>query len=116
MLSVSYKGTDRIGYYRVKQGEHTYTIWLCKANALWADMSFTCDRETGKTTAQLQGFFADLQHIKNCDKEFELFTLGGAGKREGAIVFRAKHMTPELWNVVKYLTSSKYHKYEVTIR
>lgn len=69
MLRVDYKIT--FGEIKVKQNDNrVVTIKIHWANALCAFI-YHYKNENGEKMAQLISFFADEQHIKNCEKSFE---------------------------------------------
>ncbi len=106
-----------MGYYKVNQNGRTLTIWLCKANAIWAEIFFYKDKETNEEMAQFVGFAIDLKHVKICDERIQLFTCSGAkNTKTTSIVYYAKNMTQEHWEAVKYLTKESKRKYSITIK
>lgn len=69
MLRVDYKIT--FGEIKVKQHDNRLvTIKIHWANALCAFI-YHYKNEDGEKMAQLISFFADEQHIRNCEKNFE---------------------------------------------
>lgn len=65
MLKVDYK--NPYGYYTYTYGKSKLKIYLCKANAMWAEIYF-CKNKEGKKTAQLYGFLDNFKHAQNCIK------------------------------------------------
>lgn len=107
-VRVDYK--NRMGYYYQYSEDKSkkWKIWLCGANAMWAQMYFYTDKdENGKRAqmVQLNGFLADVEHLKRCIK-------AGFLKYQG-LTFFADKMTPELWKAVKELTQNGF---KVTIK
>lgn len=69
MLRVDYKITYGEIKVRQKSDNRLVTIKIHCANALCAFIHHYKD-ENGEKMAQLISFFADEQHIKNCEKNF----------------------------------------------
>ena len=97
-LQVDYR--DRKGYYYVPSadGSKKCKIWICGANALWAEMYFFAKETDGKREqrVQLYGFLADVPHLERCLKS-------GYLKYHG-LTFFADKMDADLWKAVKALT------------
>lgn len=93
MLHVNYE--NRIGYYTLHQGENKFKIWFCHANCLCAEVYFYKDEE-GIDMVQLNRFFGDLKHLKNCAKAglFEDYRVSG-------VTLFAKEMNDDLWKMVR---------------
>lgn len=94
MLNVTY--TDPIGHYTLNERGNQYKIAICHANCICAMVYFYTD-ESGTDMVQLQGWFADLVHAKNCIKT-------GFFNDCTDITFYAKEMGKDMWNVVKAMT------------
>lgn len=103
MIRVNYK--NRIGYFTKTEerenGKKKFKIWLCHANCLLAEMYFYNKKDDdGKVTpmAQIWGFFLDVPHAERCIDD---------GSYEGCSNFHffQKEMNPDLWKLVKLMTS-----------
>lgn len=68
MLRVDYKVTYGVIKYKQNDGK-VFSIKIHWANALCAFI-YHYKREDGTKMAQLVGFFADEQHIKNCENSW----------------------------------------------
>lgn len=68
MLNVNYKITYGEIKYRQKSDGEVYKIHIHWANALCAFVYHY--KEEGKKMVHLVSFFADEQHIRNCEKDF----------------------------------------------
>lgn len=103
MLKVDYK--KPFGYYTATNGERKIKIYLCKANAMWAEMHFYKNEEGAKIT-QLYGFMDNYMHAKNCLKN------GGTHiKSCNNYVFFAKELKGngrenEIWRTIRLLTEN----------
>ena len=69
MLRVNYKTTYGEIKVRQKSDNRLVTVKIHWANALCAFI-YHYKAEDGKKMAQLISFFADEQHIKNCEKSY----------------------------------------------
>lgn len=67
MLRWYYK--KRIGYIYIYQYGRTYVGNIFGGNVLCVFTRFFKDDKTGKTMEQLDSFFVDEKHIKNCIKD-----------------------------------------------
>ena len=95
-LHVDFTMKSRVGYYR--NGKRK--IWLCSANALWAEMNFYAVTEDEKLVQKVQlcGFIADTEHLKRCIK-------AGIIHYQGLTIFASK-MNADMWKAVKMLTKN----------
>lgn len=96
MLNVNYK--DVIGHYTLTQDEKKFKITLCGCNALWAEMYFYTD-DNGKKMVQLYSFIDEIQHLKNCIKNTEIY------KDADNFVFNAKNMNDRTWKAVRLIAN-----------
>lgn len=107
-VTVNYQ--NRIGYYTQtdKLGNivQEKQVWMCHANCLMALMIFYKDEETGEEMAQFNGFFGDIQHVKN------LFENSGFFDGLSDFHFYAKEMDDDVWEFARLLTE---HGIKVTI-
>lgn len=58
MLRVNYK--NKYGYYKTPEGTK---IYICESNCMWAEI-YIYKNDEGKKKGQLNGFFADSEHLK----------------------------------------------------
>lgn len=70
MLRVNYNITYGEVTYKQASDGRLFTVKIHSANALCAFIYHYKDND-GKKMAQLVSFFADEQHIRNCEKNFE---------------------------------------------
>ena len=99
MLNVSYE--NRIGYYTRTWNGNDYKVWFCHANCLCAEVHFYKD-ENDRDMVSLQGFYADIQHLKNClkDKSLKLY------EDCKDFHFYAKELDKDLWKMIKIMTEN----------
>lgn len=97
-LHVDYAMKNRIGYYR--QEKTNRKIWLCSANALWAEINFYVEHRYNQhpQMAQLCGFIANVEHLKRC-------LTSGILHYKGLTFFSSK-MDADMWKAVKALTEN----------
>lgn len=98
-VRVDYK--KRIGCWTATYNGKKKTIWLCRANCLWAEMNFYRKEQDGKRVdmAQLCGFYADPGHLKRC------ISAGCVPDYKG-LTFFASELDAEIWKAVKVLTGN----------
>ena len=99
MLNVSYE--NRIGYYTRTWNVNDYKVWFCHANCLCAEVHFYKD-ENDRDMVSLQGFYADIQHLKNCFKDKSMKLYGDCKDFH----FYAKELDKELWKMIQLLTKN----------
>lgn len=90
MVSVDYNKT--FGFYTLVQGDSAYIINFCKGNVLCAEIYFY---EDGNRRGQLQSFFADIPHLRNCAKAGILDHYG-----EGITLY-SEQMDTNLWKMAR---------------
>ena len=104
MLHVDYK--NRMGYYYAPASNGKKAkVWICDANALWAEINFY-KNESKETMAQLCGFICDVKHLERCLKNGVHFHYHG-------LTFFADKMNADIWKAVKVLTENGF---KVTIK
>lgn len=107
MLNVNYNIEYGVIHYTQRSDLKRFTIKIHWANALCAFI-YHYKTDDGKKLAQLVSFFADEQHLKNCEKSWNGDSLGFISDVGIGITIRLNVYYKESMTLLKHFTKAGY--------